>query len=116
MKYIFTAVVFASLIVFASCAKKTAAAAAAKPKATSYTADVLPLFQAKCSPCHLPSKGGNKTNFENHASASKFGAAMVSRVMLNPGERGFMPMRGQKLPENEIALLKKWVDGGMVEN
>lgn len=114
MKYLLTAFFFTSLVVIASCAKKNIATALVK--ATSYTADVLPLLQAKCSPCHMPSKGGFKTNFENYASASKFGAAIVSRVMLNPGERGFMPMRGQKVPENEIALLKKWVDGGMVEN
>jgi hypothetical protein len=114
MKYVFMAIAFATLVAFISCAKKTTATAAVKP--TSYTTDVLPLLQVKCSPCHIPSKGGNKANFENYASASKFGVAMVSRVMLNPGERGFMPMRGQKIPENEIALLKKWVDGGMVEN
>ena len=120
MKHLFAAITLLTLIIFVSCAKKTAPAATAaeapKPKATSYTADVLPLLQAKCSPCHIPSKGGNKANFETYATASKFGTAMVERVQKNPGERGFMPMRNPKLSEAEITIVKKWVEGGMSEN
>ncbi|HNU89191.1 MAG TPA: hypothetical protein PKJ94_12905 [Ferruginibacter sp.] len=120
MKHLFAAATLVILIVFVSCAKKTnpssATTEAPKPKATSYTVEVLPLLQAKCSPCHFPSKGGNKANFESFASASKFGAAMLDRIQKNPGERGFMPMRNPKLSETEIATVKKWVDGGMVEN
>lgn len=121
MKQLFTAITLVTVIVVASCAKKTAPAGsstaeAPKPKATSYTTDVMPLLQAKCSPCHFPSKGGNKANFETYATASKFGAAMLERVQKNPGERGFMPMRNPKLAETEIATIKKWVEGGLAEN
>ena len=121
MKSLFTVITLVTLIVFVSCAKKTTSAGSTatetpKAKATSYTTDVLPLLQAKCSPCHFPSKGGNKANFETYASASKFGSEMVTRVQKNPGERGFMPMRNPKLSDTDIALLKKWVDGGMAEN
>ncbi len=121
MKSLFAAITLGTLIIFASCAKKTtsassSAAEAPKPKVTSYSADVLPLLQAKCTPCHFPSKGGNKANFETYATAFKAGAEMVARVQKNPGERGFMPMRNPKLSDTEIAILKKWVEGGMAEN
>lgn len=124
MKHLFAAATLVTLIAFVSCAKKTNPTAstteapkeAPKPKATSYTVEVLPLLQAKCSPCHFPSKGGNKANFETFASASKFGAAMLDRIQKNPGDRGFMPMRNPKLSDAEIATVKKWIDGGMIEN
>ncbi|HAO45310.1 MAG TPA: hypothetical protein DCQ97_00185 [Chitinophagaceae bacterium] len=120
MKQFLSALTLITLIVIASCAKKTAPATSAaeppKAKATSFTAEVSPLLQAKCTPCHFPSKGGNKANFETYATASKFGAAMLERVQKNPGERGFMPMRNPKLSDTEIATLKKWVEGGMTEN
>jgi hypothetical protein len=99
--------------VFAACSKKSNPGKTAKP--TTYTTDLVPLIQAKCSPCHLPSKGGFKANFENYEGAKKYGPDMLTRVMLNPGERGFMPFKHDKLPAEEIAIIKNWVDGGMLE-
>lgn len=127
MKKTFVAITFFAVLLFAACAKKTSPAKTTsdvkttveppKAKATSYVADVMPLIQMKCAPCHLPSKGGNKANFENYASAQKFAAEIVVRIEKNPGERGFMPFRGTtKLSADEIAVFKKWVSDGMVEN
>lgn len=109
-----------TVLIFIACSKKTApgktASETPKAKATTYTTDVLPLIQMKCTPCHLPTKGGFKANFENYASAAKYGADMVTRVQLNPGDKGFMPFKHEKLSTEEIAVFKKWVDGGMTEN
>ena len=77
--------------------------------------DIVPLLQAKCLPCHLPSGGGRKADFENYESAKKYAIAMLDRVMIAPGGRGFMPFKGEKLPETEIAFLKKWMDQGLLE-
>ena len=112
-------ILFVALL-FAACAKKTSpgktASEPAKPKASTYTTDLMPLIQMKCAPCHLPSKGGNKANFETYAGAQKFGAEMVARIEKNPGERGFMPFKGNaKLSADEIAVFKKWVSDGMLE-
>lgn len=114
MKKMFFALSIAGLAIFAACAKKNNPAKT-KVVATTYTMDVAPLIQAKCSPCHLPSRGGKKASFEDHASAIKYGADMVTRIQLNPGERGFMPFKNSKLSAEEIAVFKKWVDGGMLE-
>ena len=116
-KLLFVTLITASL--FVACSKKTSpgkTAEAPKPKPTSYTADVLPLIQMKCAPCHLPSKGGNKANFETFATAQKFGADIIARIEKNPGERGFMPFRGTaKLSPDEIGVFKKWIADGMLE-
>lgn len=101
------------ITVFAACTKK--ASPGNTVKSTTYTTDIAPLIQAKCSPCHLPSKGGNKGDFENYTSAKKYGPEMLVRVIKNPGERGFMPRMNPKLSEQEISVIKKWIDDGMLE-
>jgi len=100
------------ITVFIACTKK---ASPAKIVLTTYTVDILPLVQAKCTPCHLPSKGGNKGNFENYESAKNYAAQMLDRVMIAPGQRGFMPKNHDKLADTEIALIKKWIDQGVLE-
>ncbi len=89
-----------AITVIAACSKKSnpgkTVAEAPKVIPTTYTADIVPLLQAKCTPCHLPTKGGFKANFENYESAKKYGADMLARVLLNPGERGFMPFKHAK--------------------
>ncbi len=119
MKKIFCILTLFVVLFFAACSKKSSPGKTAeipKVRATTYTDDVMPLIQMKCAPCHLPSKGGFKANFENYASAQKFGAEMVSRIERNPGEKGFMPFKQtNKLAAEEIAVFKKWVSDGLVE-
>lgn len=104
-----------TVVLFAACAKKNSATSSAKAVPTNYTTDIMPLMQAKCSPCHIPSKGGKKASFETYESAKKYGAEILARVQLNPTDRGFMPMKHDKLPEAEIALIKKWNTDGLLE-
>ena len=103
-----------AVTVFTACTKK-ASPGKTVAKSTTYNTDIVPLLQAKCTPCHLPTKGGKKADFENYEGANKFGAEMLARVLLNPGERGFMPFKHDKLPAEEIAIIKNWVDQGMLE-
>lgn len=103
-----------TITAFAACSKKSNAGKS-KIKHTTYTADVMTLIQAKCTPCHLPSAGGNKANFEGYETAKKFAPEMIDRVSLEPGQRGFMPMKHEKLSVEEIAVLKKWIADGLLE-
>ncbi|MBN8668480.1 MAG: cytochrome c [Chitinophagales bacterium] len=80
---------------------------------TSYAGPVKELIMAKCSPCHVA--GGNKTPLDNYESTKKLADDIIRRVELNPGERGFMPMKREKLSADEIALIKKWKEEGMAE-
>lgn len=99
---------------FAACSKK-ASPGKTVVKLNTYNSDIVPLLQAKCTPCHLPTKGGRKADFENYESAKRYGAAMLERVLLNPGDKGFMPFKHDKLPAEEIVIIKNWVDQGMLE-
>ena len=114
------------IVIFAACSQKTTPAktetptatptAIPKPNATTYNGTVQALIQAKCAPCHVPSKGGNKANFDNYVSAQKFGADMIKRIELMPGTRGFMPFKSStQLSADDIAVFKKWVSDGSVE-
>ena len=112
MKKAFLILTITTATFFMACSKK---ASPAKVKLTTYTVDILPLVQAKCAPCHLPSKGGNKGSFETFESAKRYAAEMLDRVMIAPGQRGFMPKNHEKLADTEIALIKKWIDHGLLE-
>lgn len=120
MKKTATVLMAAGLLVLAACSKKSNPSKASEtpapaPAAPTYSGRVQGLIETKCTPCHIPSKGGRKTDLDSYASAMKYGADIVKRIELNPTDRGFMPMRGTKLSADEIAVFKKWVDGGMPE-
>ena len=118
MKKIAIVLLAGGFVFLAACSKKASPSKSAEPTApaaTTYSGPVQALIEAKCTPCHIPSKGGRKVDLDSYASAVKVGADIVARVQMDPTARGFMPMRGTKLAAEEIDLLKKWVDGGMKE-
>jgi hypothetical protein len=98
-----------------SCAKKTTATGS-KKSAVNYEANIKPLMETKCAPCHIPAKGGNKAAFDTYAGASRYIDEMIRRVEMTPGTRGFMPFKHDPLPAEEIAMLKKWKEHGLKEN
>lgn len=81
----------------------------------TFSGNVLPLLTLKCSPCHLRSKGGKKTNFENYNAAKRYASIMLTRIQLNPKQKDFMPSKNDKLKEEEIAVFKKWIEDGLLE-
>ncbi|MEP7238366.1 MAG: hypothetical protein ABI685_10890 [Ferruginibacter sp.] len=115
MRKTLAVLMLAAITIFAACSKKSNAGKTAKVIPTTFNVDISPLVQAKCTPCHIASKGGRKGDFENYESAKRYAAEMMDRVVLNPGQRGFMPQKHEKLAEAEIALIKKWIDGGLLE-
>jgi mono/diheme cytochrome c family protein len=121
MKKIFIISSFAAVsVLLAYCCgpKQTAATpAAAKvvvPKST-YESNVSAVVLASCSPCHVPSKGGNKRPYDNFANVKADIDEIIRRVEMEPGTRGFMPMKGQKLSAETIAVFKKWKADGLLE-
>jgi len=112
ISFVLTVIIIA---LFAACSQKNSASKTPKVIATTYTTDVMPLIQAKCSPCHLPSKGGRKASFETYDAAKKYSADILARIQLNPTDRGFMPFKNEKLSADEIGLVKKWIDQGLLE-
>ena len=115
--YVFAGIAILSLaLTYCSSSKKAAKAAAAAPKAT-YTSTLSPVMAEKCSPCHFPSKGGNKKAYDNYANVKADIDEIIRRIELNPTDRGFMPFRRPfKLAADTIAVFKKFKEDGALEN
>ena len=111
--YVLSALITTALF-FAYCNGPKKAMAAAPPKST-YASNLQVVIAANCSPCHIPSKGGNKKPYDNFASVKTDIDEIIHRIELNPGDRGFMPMRKSKLSDSTIAVFKQWRNDGLLE-
>ncbi|MEI6946310.1 cytochrome c [Paraflavisolibacter sp. H34] len=111
-KILIAALIFPAALALQFCSSSKKAA-----KATSkvtYEAQVKPVFQATCTPCHFPPQG-NKTPYDTYASVKKDVDEILVRIRKNPGERGFMPARHAKLPDATIQLIAQWKADGLLE-
>jgi mono/diheme cytochrome c family protein len=85
----------------------------------SFTKQIAPIFVARCNNCHVTgTRGGfNLGTFANLTKGSQSG------IVINPGkgdgsrlievlDSGDMPRGGGKLPDDQIALISKWIDEG----
>ncbi|MBI1341298.1 MAG: hypothetical protein GC171_00030 [Terrimonas sp.] len=120
MKKIAVLLFVSAFLIIASCSqksvpKKSDTAVAPAKVVTGYASVVKQLIQAKCAPCHIPSAGGNKTPLDNYDGAKKMADEIIRRVELNPGEKGYMPFKRDKLSAEEIAVFKQWRDDGLAE-
>jgi len=88
--------------------------AQAPVKKVTYTADVQPLIQNHCSPCHIPPKG-NKEALHTYETAKAHIDESIERIKLNPGDKGFMPMKHPKLSDSTISVFVKWKEDGLLE-
>ena len=107
-----------SLVVLQFCVstKKSTTTAAGKPAhvAVTYLANVQPTIANNCSPCHMPPKGFKKA-LNSYEAANANIDDMITRIKLNPGERGFMPFKHNKLSDSLIAIFTQWKADGLLE-
>ena len=82
---------------------------------TSYESQLKEVISANCSPCHIPSRGGNKRSYDNFTNVKSDIDEMIQRISLTPAERDFMPFKGVKLSDDVIAVFKQWRSDGMLE-
>lgn len=111
-KVLFFGLIAISSLLLSNCGSSKKAAAA--PKAT-FSKEITTIMQTKCTPCHIPSKGGKKTAYDVYDNVKADIDDIIRRVELNPDQRGFMPMRHEKLDSATIAVFKKWKEEGMAE-
>jgi uncharacterized membrane protein len=123
-KYFVVAAFIIAVIFFSNCnpAKKVTASAPPPPAETpalaksTYTNTISALIAEKCSPCHIPAKGGFKKAFDNYANVKVDIDEMIGRIQLNPADKGFMPFKKTvKLSDSTIAVFKQWKTDGMPE-
>ena len=113
-KNLVLACLIATAVVFYNChgSKK---ATASKPASLTYEANLTPVIMANCTPCHVPSKGGNKKAYDVYANVKTDIDEMIRRIELNPADKGFMPFKHAKLDESTIAVFKQWKSDGSLE-
>jgi hypothetical protein len=73
-----------------------------------------PLIVANCSPCHIPPKGFKKA-LDTYDAAKTNIDDMLTRINLNPGDRGFMPFKHPKLSDSTINVFAQWKKDGLLE-
>jgi len=103
-----------TVLMFSYC-KTSKKAQAAEPPKVAYKDGLHTVIMANCSPCHIPEKGGNKKAYDNYTNTKADIDEILRRIQLNPGEKGFMPFRKDKLNDSTIAVFKQWKDQGMLE-
>ncbi|MEC9009744.1 MAG: c-type cytochrome domain-containing protein [Planctomycetota bacterium] len=93
----------------------------------TYEDHVRPILMARCFSCHGPNKkegdldlttygtlrvgGGSGEVVEPGAAADSYLWSLVSHE-----SEPFMPPKSPKLPAKELATIKAWIDGGVLEN
>lgn len=97
----------------------------AQPKVT-YDEHVLPIFQQSCLNCHNPDKAKGGLDLSSFTGTLKGGSG---GKIAEPGDVGSklitvvlqtvepkMPPEGEKLAADKIDVLKRWIEGGLLEN
>ena len=91
----------------------------------TYETHIKQIISEKCSPCHIPSKGGNKESFETYRDVKSSLREIIERIERHPGQRGFMPLVRQergfmpiletRLPDSLINLFRQWKTDSLLE-
>ncbi len=107
---LFVLVALVTIFQFCSSSKK----AARESSKITYAKHVQPIIQASCSPCHIPPQGRAEA-LHTYATAMAHADTIISRIKLNPGQKGFMPAKHAKLPDSTINVFVRWKEDGLLE-
>ncbi len=99
---------------------------AAGEEKVSYDDHIFPLFEQSCLNCHNPDKTKGGLDLSSYSGAMKGGSGgkiaeagdLDSKllVVVRQTSEPKMPPEGDKLGDDKIALLKSWIEGGLLEN
>ncbi len=98
-----------------------------KPPKITFDDHVKPIFQQKCFSCHNPDKKSADLDLTTYTNLMQGGA---SGAVIEPGDASasylyelvtheaepFMPPESPKIADEMIETLRKWIDGGVLEN
>ena len=107
-----------------------AVAEVAPPDTVSFAEDILPIFQQRCAKCHgAADENGevrtevslNLLEYEKVMAGSEFGTVVEAgdpdgSFLMDMIVAGDMPEEGDKVPEEEIALIRAWIEAGAQNN
>ena len=97
----------------------------ATPEKPNFQDDVFPIFEQSCNSCHNPDRARGGLDLTSMTAILAGGSSGDSVV---PGEgansylyklvahleKPYMPREKDKLPKNQIDLIKKWIDMGLL--
>ena len=115
-----------TLLLVAVALVSLASSLSAEEKIT-YDDHLAPIFKQHCGSCHNPTARKADLDVTNYLNLMQGGA---SGTAVEPGDASssylyalvaheaepFMPQGADKLPDAEIDLLRRWIDGGALEN
>ena len=107
-----------------------AAALSVAQDTVSFAEDILPIFRQRCAECHgAEDENGevrtevslNLLNYERVMMGSEFGTVIeagdpANSFLLDMITDGTMPETGDPVPEDEIALIRAWIEAGAPNN
>ncbi|MBT6957840.1 MAG: hypothetical protein HN996_05410, partial [Opitutae bacterium] len=102
------------------------AAGATAQEKTTWEDHVFSLMEASCISCHNPDKAKGGLDLSSYSNLLKGGSSGGSVVPGNPDasllykvtahlEEPYMPHKKDKLSDAQVALLKNWIAGGILE-
>ncbi len=92
---------------------------------TTYDDQVFPIFQQSCLNCHNPDKAKGGLDLSSFAASLKGGSGgkivevgdpgspLISSVLHTSEKK--MPPEGDKLSDDQIGILKRWIEDGLLE-
>ncbi|HLX64475.1 MAG TPA: c-type cytochrome domain-containing protein [Planctomycetota bacterium] len=102
--------------------------AADAPKSLSYEGDVKPILRARCFKCHGEDEKKDGLSMATYADLMKGGSSgdivkagrptgsiMYLAVAHEGNDATPMPPKSPKIPDNEIEIIKKWIEQGLIE-
>ena len=102
-------------LAFQQCKSSQSATADTGPP-VSYTADIKPVMERSCTPCHFPEKG-KKEMLDTYEAVAEYINPILRRVQLDPEDEKYMPFKSKKpaLTAEEIDTFKRWAAQGTPE-
>lgn len=97
-----------------------------KKEKVTYVDHVLPILRVKCFACHNPDKKSGSLDLTNY-SAMKTGGSSGDVIeagdpdssylwlLVNHESTPYMPPKSEKLPDEMLSVIKKWIEGGALE-
>jgi uncharacterized membrane protein len=84
----------------------------------TYSEKIKPIFDSNCISCHssppINGSGISLTTY-NSVKSSIENTNLIDRINWQPGQSGFMPLGGSRLPQNLIDLIIQWQLEGFIE-
>ncbi len=95
------------------------------PAAVDFSHQIVPILREHCAECHAGDKKKGGFSFNDRAAllegsengpvvaAGKAGMSRMIEVILSTDSDEQMPPKGKRVPADQIALLKEWIDSGI---